>query len=160
MTKPYAHIVGQRRGEDLHAFELALDFTSAAMSRLGRAIVLHGLRVGSVFSLRIPPGQGHTVWVSASIPASKVEAAKAELGGRVDWRLPPRVSVGMERPAPTWGELRDQVDALLREHRGPMLPCGHPVALLVFDGVDGTIYRCPQCARDKADYYARSGDRP
>ena len=160
MTKPYAHIVGQRDGEDLHAFELAIDFNNAAMARLGRAIVLHGLRVNSVFGLHNPPGHGHTVWTGVTIPASKVEAAKAELGARVEWRLPPRVRVGWTGPAPTWGELRDHVDALLREHRGPMLPCGHPVALLVVDGADGATYRCPGCERDRADLLAQSGDQP
>lgn len=98
--------------------------------------------------------------LSATVPASKVEAAKTELGPRTEWRPPIRVSVGMERPAPTWGELRDQVEALLRDHRGPMLPCGHPVALLVFDGADGAIYRCPGCERDKAEIQAQAGRQP
>jgi hypothetical protein len=160
MTKPYAHIVGQRDGEDLHAFQVALDFTTPALARLGRAMVLHGLRVGTAFSLRRPPNPRDTIWLPVTVPASKVDAAKAELGRSAIWEHPVRASVGMGRPAPTWGELRDQVDALLREHRGPMLPCGHPMALLVFDGVDGATYRCPQCVRDKADYYARSGDQP
>jgi hypothetical protein len=161
MTKPYAHIVGQRDGEDLHGFELAIDFTSAAMARLGRAIVLHDLRVINTFYVRPPPGPHHTIWMEVTIPASKVDAARAELGRSVSsWGRPARPSAGIWPPTPTWGELRDQVDALLREHRGPMLPCGHPMALLVFDAVDGATYRCPQCVRDKADYYARSGDQP
>lgn len=33
MTKPYAHIVGQRRGEDLHAFQVGIDFTNAGAFR-------------------------------------------------------------------------------------------------------------------------------
>ena len=160
MTKPYAHIVGQRRGEDLHAFQVGLDFTNAAMQRLGRAIVLNGLRVGSAFSLQRPPSSRDTIWLSVTVPASKVDAAKAELGRSATWEHPVRASVGTERPVPTWGELRDQVDELLREHRGPMLPCGHPVALLVFDGADGATYRCPGCERDRADLLAKSGDQP
>ena len=161
MSKPYAHIVGQLRGEDLHAFQIGLDFTNVAMQRLGRAIVLHGLRVSDTFCLQPPPGPHHTIWFSVTIPASKVAAAKAELGRSVSsWEHPTRVGVGMYRPAPTWGELRDQVDALLREHRGPMLPCGHPVALLVFDGADGAIYRCPGCERDKAEIQAQAGRQP
>ena len=159
--RPYAHIVGQRRGEDIHAFQVGIDFTGAAMQRLGRAIVLHDLRVSSTFCLQPPPGPHHTIWLAAMIPASKVEAVKAELGRSVSsWEHPTRASVGMERPAPTWGELRDQVDALLREHRGPMLPCGHPVALLVFDGADGTLYRCPGCVRDVAELAAGEGATP
>lgn len=63
-------------------------------------------------------------------------------------------------PEHRWSPLRDQVDALLREHRGPMLPCGHPVALLAFDSVDGAIYRCPGCARDKAEIQAQAGRQP
>lgn len=160
MTKPYAHIVGQRDGEDLHAFQIGLDFTNAAMQRLGRAIVLHGLRVGSAGSLHSPPSQGHTIYLIVTIPASTVAAAKAELGNRAYWEFPVRASVPGHRPCPTWGELRDQVDALLREHRGPMLPCGHPVALLVFDGADGAIYRCPGCERDKAEIQAQAGRQP
>ena len=154
--KPYAHIVGQRDGEDLHAFQVALDFTTPALARLGRALVLHGLRVGSAFSLQRPPSSRDTIWLSVTVPASKVDAAKAELGKSAIWEHPVRASVGMERPAPTWGELRDQVEALLREYSGPMLPCGHPVALLVFDGADGATYRCPGCVRDIAELAAAS----
>lgn len=143
-----AYIIGTQAGQDLHAFEVTLSYSHAAAERLGKATLMHGLRVGQVWA---PHGfvRGHAVHLIVTVPEANIRAARAMMGD-VDWTEPTRPVAGNTPPIPTWGELRDQVQALLATHTGPHLPCGHPVALLVFDAVDGARYTCPLCKQQQA----------
>lgn len=144
-----SHVTGTRAGQDLHAFEVILGYSHAAAERLGKSMLMHGLRVERVW---VPHGfvRGHAVHLIVTVPEANVQAAKTMMGD-ADWTEPARPAAGSSPPVPTWGELRDQVEALLATHKGPHLPCGHPVALLVFDSVDGARYTCPLCKQQQAE---------
>jgi hypothetical protein len=136
-------VTGTHKGQDLHAFEVTISYSHAAAERLGMAILKHGLQVTQAWA---PNGfvRGYAVHLIVTVPEANVRAAQTTMGD-ADWRTPARVAAGSNSPSPTWGELRDQVQALLSTHKGPHLPCGHPVTLLVFDSVDGARYTCPLC---------------
>lgn len=145
-----SHVIGTDNGSDVQAFEVCISYSRAACERLGRAVLLHQVRVSSVFHLGAgEPQRGYAMWMILTVPTRHLEAAKATLGD-ADWKEPARPSVSGMSPDPTWGELRDQVEALLKGHNGQMLPCGHPSVLLVFDSIDGATYTCPLCRRQQA----------
>lgn len=144
-----SHVTGTHKGQDLHAFEVEIGFTAVACKRLGEAVLLAGLRVLNSHSLYTPPLHRHAVWLTVTVPADKVATTKVLMGDAL-WRMPARFAAGNTPPMPTWGELRDQVEALLATHKGPHLPCGHPVATLTFDAVDGARYTCPLCKQQQA----------
>lgn len=146
--KPY--VTGTQAGKDIHAYEVEISYTAAACKRLGEATLLAGLRVAASHSLHNPPGHRHSVTLMVLVPEDRVDRAK-ELMGDAFWRTPTRPTVDNVPPPPTWGELRDMVQELLKAHRGQELPCGHPVATLVFDPVDGTKYTCPLCKQQQAE---------
>lgn len=143
-----SHVIGTDNGSDVQAFEVCISYSRAACERLGMAILKHGLRVTRAWA---PNGfvRGIAIHLIVTVPADNILLVWAEIGD-ADWKVPARPSVPGRSPDPTWGELRDQVEALLKGHNGQMLPCGHPSVLLVFDPIDGATYTCPLCRRQQA----------
>lgn len=88
-----SHVVGTEHGSDVQAFEVCISYSRAACERLGRAVLLHQVRVSSVFHLGAgEPQRGYAMWMILTVPTRHLEAAKATLGD-ADWKVPARPSV-------------------------------------------------------------------
>lgn len=151
-----SYVVGQRGGVDVHALEVSIDTSGAALQRLARVLILDGVELTSVMRPIYPLGRGVSATLMLLVLADRLDRVKAELRP-ISWRPATRAHVGTTPPAPTWGELRDTVQRLrdqldgIPERPRMNLPCGHPVSGLIFDPVGATTYCCPGCVAQVAE---------
>lgn len=141
------HVIGQvshgGNTVDLLAYHLEVDTTKIARQRLSTAILQHRVCVTRAYAPgRL--GRGIVVDVMITVPEPCAEAA-LDLIKPYKVNLPARASAGRNNPAPTWGEQRERIADLERQHEAATTALWAALAHTPCDGHCDRIPHLEEC---------------